>query len=62
MLVDVQVAGGPDGEIEETVGGEQREHVIEKADAGVRIGLAAAVQVEGEGDVGFAGGALDRSG
>ena len=44
VLIDLQVAGGLDGQIEGRVLGQQREHVIEEADAGGDLRLAAAVQ------------------
>lgn len=62
VVIDVEIAGGVDGEIEEGVFGEEFEHVVEEADAGVDVGGAGAVEVEGEGDVGFAGLAFSGGG
>src|SRR5262245_28705389 len=53
MGVDMQIALGLNGEIDEAVLGKKRQHVVEKADAGLDRALARAVEVEGEGDVGF---------
>lgn len=62
VVVDFEVAGGLDVEVEEAVGGDLVEHVIEEGDAGVGVALAGAVDVEGDGDVGFFGGAGDGGG
>ena len=35
------------------------QHVIQKADAGIDVAVAGAVQVEGDGDLGLAGFAFD---
>ena len=51
MRVDVQVALGLHGQVDEAVPGEQRQHVIEEADAGLDLALAGAVEVEAERDV-----------
>ncbi len=55
MGIDVQIALGLDGEVDEAVLAQQREHMIEEADAAGDVGLAGAVEVEGEVDFGFAG-------
>ena len=44
VLIDVQVAIGAQGEVESAVPGEQLEHVIEEADAGGDLVLAAALR------------------
>ncbi|HSR18023.1 MAG TPA: hypothetical protein VLM39_08010, partial [Ignavibacteriaceae bacterium] len=46
---------GVDGQVDEAVAREQVEHVIEEADTGADVGLAGAVEVEGELDFGFFG-------
>ena len=53
--VAVDVAFRLDGEVEEGVAGERLQQVIEHADAGGDLVLAAAVEVEGERDVGLFG-------
>ena len=53
VLVDVQVALGANREVDRGVLGQQRQHVVEKADAGGDIGLARAIQVERELNVRF---------
>ena len=50
----VEVAGDVDGQVEPAVAGEQVEHVVEEADAGAARAGAAAVEAEGERDVGLA--------
>ena len=42
--------------------GEALQHVIQKADAGIDVGLARPVKVQGDGDLGLAGLALDGGG
>ena len=46
VLVDMQVARGLHGDVEQGVAREQFEHVVEKADAGRDLGLAGAVEGE----------------
>src|SRR6185312_643607 len=53
--IDMQVALGPDLEVDHGMAGETLQHVVEKTDAGVDVGLAAAVQVERHRDFGLAG-------
>jgi hypothetical protein len=62
VLIDLEVSFGFDFQIEGPVPSEELEHVIEKADAGLPAPVAAAVQVELQADLGFAGVAGDRSG
>ena len=62
VLIDVQIALGANRQIDRRVLGEQRQHVVEKADAGRDVGLARAVQVERELDVRFGGLAVDGGG
>mgnify|MGYP001800037449 FL=1 len=54
--------GGLDVEVIESVGGDLVEHVVQEGDAGVGVALAGAVDVEGDGDVGFFGTAGDSGG
>ena len=51
-----------DGQVDEAVPGEQRQHVVEEADAGGDLGLAGAVEVEGQLDLRLAGFAVDTCG
>ena len=46
VVVDVQVAGGADVEVDQRVAGELVEHVVEEADAGRVVVPAGAVEVE----------------
>jgi hypothetical protein len=55
VAVDVQVALAPHGEIDERVPGQQREHVVEEAEAGLGVGPAGAIEVDRQHDVGFGG-------
>ena len=57
VRVDVQVAGGSDGEIEPTVLAHLFEHVVVERDTGGGRGIATAVEVDAELDGGFLGGA-----
>jgi len=62
MLIDMQVAAGLDGQVEQAVSGEQGEHVIEEADARVNLRLACSIQRELQGDLSFRGAAVDGGG
>ena len=53
MEVDVQVALGADLEVEHGVAGEAFQHVVEKADAGIDVVVAGAVEVERDHDLGL---------
>lgn len=57
--VDVQVALGLHGEVEETVAAQLVEHVVVEPDAGGDVGPAGAVEVDLDQDRGLLGGALD---
>ena len=59
VLVDVQVAGDANAQIDAAVPAELLQHVVEKPQAGVDVGLPGPVQVEANGNLGFVGGALD---
>ena len=60
VVVDIQIAVTPDGQVEQAVGGEGSEHVVEEADAGVDGGVAVAVDSDRHLDIRLAGGAGDR--
>ena len=62
VLIDLQVSFGSDVEVDETVTGEEGEHVVEKADAGIDPGGTGTVQIETEFDLGFGGLAADGGG
>jgi hypothetical protein len=51
--VDVQVAVGLNFEVDQAVPGNLLEHVIEKGDTGGEAALAAAIEVQANGDPGF---------
>ena len=53
--IDVQVALRLDFEIDEPVTGHLIEHVIEKRHAGLKLGLARAIQIDGNSDLGLQG-------
>jgi len=59
VFVNVQVAFGMNGEVKESMRGEESEHVIEETDARADASLACAIQIEDEGDVGFVGAAFE---
>jgi hypothetical protein len=59
MIVDMQIPGGFDAQIEPTVSGEQIEHVIQEPDAGQGLRMAGAVQVQFQMDLGLGRTAVD---
>ena len=60
VLVDLEVAVRLDREVEEAVVRERAQEVVVEADPGVDGRVAGAVEPEGDGDVGLAGGPGDR--
>ena len=62
VLVDMEVATTTEGKVEPAMARQLHEHVVEEADTGVDVGLSAAVETEGEVDVGFTGLAADMGG
>ena len=61
VLVDLEVAVGVDGEVEQAVVGERAEEVVEEPDARVDAGVARAVEAERDGDLGLVGRPGDAS-
>ena len=61
VRVDVQVALDLDGQVEQAVLAERREHVVVEADAGRDVGVPVPVQVDGQHDLGLFRRALDAS-
>lgn len=59
MVVDVRIPFCPNGEIEQSMLGEEFQHVIKKADPGLDVGNASSVEVERQFDVCFARAALN---
>ena len=55
VVVDLEVAGAGEPEIEPGVPGERAQHVVEKADAALDLALAAAVEGELDRDPGLEG-------
>jgi hypothetical protein len=62
VAVDVQVAFGLDVQVDQPVAGDLVQHVVEKTDAGGQPGLAGAVKVDADGDLGLGGVAGDFGG
>lgn len=62
MVIDVQIASRFDGQIHQRVLRQQRQHVIEEADAGVDLRLARAVEIERQVNRGFGGLPVNFSG
>ena len=62
VLVDMEVAGDRDLEVEEGMAREKLQHVVEEADAGRDRGLAGAVERKAHGHVGLGGAAADARG
>ena len=58
MPAGFEVAFGLEGYVNESVAAELGDEVVEHAVAGFDVGIAIAVQVDSEGDLGFAGGAF----
>jgi uncharacterized membrane protein len=61
VMVDVEIAGGLGVDVDPGMAGQQVKHVIEESDAGRDRGGAPAVEIDRDGNVGFRGGAFDRS-
>lgn len=59
VVVDVQVAFAADVDVNHAVAGDLVDHVFEEGNAGIQPAFAAAVEVDGDGDLGFAGIAVD---
>src|SRR5439155_1398731 len=55
VVVDLEVAAGPDRQVEQAVVGERAEEMIVEADAGRDVGVAGPVEIDGHGHVGLAG-------
>ena len=55
VLVDVEVALRRDADVDQAVARELLQHVVEEADAGRDLGLARAVEGDGDDDVGLLG-------
>jgi hypothetical protein len=60
VMVDMQIAGRLDVDVDPGVAGEEIKHVIEKADPGRDRRSATTVEVDRDCDVGFLGGSFDR--
>ena len=60
--VDMEVAFAAELQVADRMLGERREHVVEESDAGLHIGLALAVDGQGQGDVRLGCGASDGRG
>ncbi|MNC17940.1 hypothetical protein D3C75_658330 [compost metagenome] len=59
VVVDVQVALALDVQVDQPVAGDLVEHVLEEGYTDVESGLAGAIQIDGNLDLGFQGIALD---
>jgi hypothetical protein len=57
--IDMRVPGRAHGHVDQRMAGELLQHMIEEADAGGDLVPARAVELDGDGDLGFAGVALD---
>jgi hypothetical protein len=62
VLIDIEVTGGMQSEIEPAVLGEQLEHMVEEADAGPHVVTALPFDLEGAVDLRFFGDAFNLSG
>src|SRR6478672_3249393 len=61
VVIDVEIALGLDGQIDTRMARQQVEHVVEEADSGRNRRRTGPVEVDCNLDVGFLGGALDRT-
>ena len=55
MVVDVQIARGADGHVDQRMARQLVQHVIEEADAGLVVVGAGAVEVDLDGNIGLGG-------
>lgn len=62
VRIDLEIALGIDGEVQHAVAGHLLKHVLEKRQAGRKLGLPATVEVQANGDLGLAGIAFDTDG
>jgi hypothetical protein len=62
VIVDMQVALGVHGQVEQRMPGEGGEHVIQEADPRFKLDTTRPIQAEGQGDVGLGGRAGDLGG
>jgi hypothetical protein len=53
VAVNVQVAAAFHAQVDQAVACNLLQHVIEEADTGIEFGLAAAIEIDGENNVGF---------
>ena len=53
VVVDVQVAGRLQAQVQQAVAGDVGQHVVEEADAGDDLAAAVAVEGDAQGDVGL---------
>ena len=62
VVVDVQVAVGADGDVDQRMARQLVQHVIEEADPGLHVVPAGAVEIDGNRNAGFTGLAEDFRG
>jgi hypothetical protein len=55
MPIDMQIALRIDRQIDQAMASDLIKHVVKKTNAGVQLGFACAVKVDGGGDLGFFG-------
>jgi hypothetical protein len=55
VFIDVQIATGLDLQVKPGMAGQGMQHMIQKADTGLNSGLAGAIDIELDLDIGFAG-------
>jgi len=59
VVVHLRIARAAHAQVKAGMGGKEGEHVVQKAAAGADVALSRAVEVQGEGNVGLGGFALD---
>lgn len=55
MVVDVQIALCVDANVDQSMTRNLVEHVVEKSDAGLKLGLARTIEIDADGDLGLFG-------
>jgi hypothetical protein len=55
MRIDMQIALGQNVYVQHPMPGDLVEHVVQKRQSGIKLGLAASIQIQFDADLGFKG-------